>query len=158
MNGDRTIKGTQNDAVSGKLDQLRIEFVIETDGRGFFEITSRVLQWLNDIGAKEGLLTVFVRHTSASLTIQENADPDVRADLMATLERLAPEEAGYRHTIEGPDDMPAHIKSMLRSVSLSIPVVAGRSALGMWQGIYLVEHRTAPHQRDVILHFVGTTD
>ncbi len=138
------------------LSQLRTTLVVDTDGRGFVDITSRVLAWLDEIGAGEGLLTVFVRHTSASLTIQENADPDVRSDLLDMLERLAPENAGYRHTIEGPDDMPAHIKSMLTSVSLSIPVVAGRSALGTWQGIYLVEHRQKPHRRTVILHFVGT--
>ena len=128
---------------------------VRTSGQGFTEITRAVRDWLGEIGAEDGLLTVFIAHTSASLTIQENADPDVRLDLETVLARLAPEGASYRHQSEGPDDMPAHVKSMLTSVSLSIPVIEGRTALGTWQGIYVIEHRARPHQRKVELHFIG---
>jgi len=130
--------------------------VIRTKGPGFTEITLDIRNWLKDIGAFEGLLTVFIAHTSASLTIQENADPDVRKDLQDALGRLAPESQPYRHSAEGPDDMPAHIKALLTSVSLSIPVVDGRTALGTWQGVYVIEHRTRDHERRVELHFIGT--
>jgi secondary thiamine-phosphate synthase enzyme len=106
-------------------------------------------------GVLNGLLTVFCRHTSASLLIQENADPDVRRDLLTALDRLAPREAGYVHSTEGPDDMPAHIRTMLSGVSLSIPVVDGQMVLGTWQGVYLAEHRDRPHARDLILHLIG---
>ncbi len=112
--------------------------------------------WLDRIGAADGLLTLFIRHTSASLLIQENADPDVHTDLIAALERLAPRDRGYVHDVEGPDDMPAHIKSALTATSLSIPVRAGRMLLGTWQGIYVVEHRDRPHRREVVLHYLGT--
>ena len=112
-------------------------------------------RWLGDIGAGEGLLTLFIRHTSASLTIQENADPDVLRDLLDALERLAPRAAGYRHASEGPDDMPGHIASMLTATSLSVPVAAGRMLLGTWQALYLIEHRDAPHRREVVLHYIG---
>ena len=123
---------------------------------GFSDITREVSAWLASVGAADGLLTLFVRHTSASLTIQENADPDVLRDLADALDRLAPRAARYRHTVEGPDDMPAHIRAMLTATSLGVPVVAGRTALGTWQAIYLVEHRDAPHRREIALHFVGT--
>lgn len=106
-------------------------------------------------GPAPGLLTLFVRHTSASLTIQENADPSVRPDLLDALDRLAPRSHAYRHAQEGPDDMPAHIRSMLTDVSLQVPVSEGRMALGTWQGIYLLEHRDAPHRRQVVLHYLG---
>lgn len=129
---------------------------LTTDGKGLVEMTTPVAAWLDDIGAVEGLLTVFIRHTSASLTIQENADPDVLADLVDALERLAPEHGRYRHGIEGPDDMPAHIKASLTSTSLAIPVVDGAMVLGTWQGIYVWEHRTRRHERSVALHFMGT--
>ena len=112
--------------------------------------------WLASIAAKDGLLTLFVRHTSASLTIQENADPDVLRDLAETLEKLAPRGARYHHSLEGADDMPAHIKSMLTATSLGVPVAAGKAVLGTWQAIYLVEHRDRPHTREIVLHFVGT--
>ena len=102
-----------------------------------------------------GLLTLFVSHTSASLTIQENADPNVRHDLITALEAFAPEDANYTHAEEGPDDMPSHIKSMLTEVSLSIPVMDGRMTLGTWQGVYLIEHRAAPHERKIALSFIG---
>jgi secondary thiamine-phosphate synthase enzyme len=115
-----------------------------------------VTAWLTAIGAQDGLLTLFVRHTSASLTIQENADPDVLRDLTDALDRLAPRHARYRHSIEGPDDMPAHIRSMLTAVSLGVPLVGGQAVLGTWQAIYLIEHRDQPHEREIALHFMGT--
>lgn len=128
---------------------------VETRGQGFIEITGEVARWVAATGIREGLLTVFCRHTSASLTIQENADPDVRADLMRALDRLAPREAGYIHTLEGPDDMPGHIRALLTDVSIPIPVTQGRLALGTWQGLYLIEHRDGPHSREVIAQIVG---
>ncbi|MEM7191517.1 MAG: secondary thiamine-phosphate synthase enzyme YjbQ [Pseudomonadota bacterium] len=130
---------------------------VPTRGKGFVDFTRAVAAWLETIGGDGGLLTVFVTHTSASLTIQENADPNVRVDLMEALERLAPEDHPYVHHEEGPDDMPSHIKSMLTSVSLSIPVRDGAMALGTWQGLYLIEHRAMPHQRRVVLSFIGRT-
>ncbi len=129
---------------------------VQTPGPGFTDLTSELSRWLAAIGAEDGLLTVFVAHTSASLTIQENADPDVLRDLTDALQRMAPFDHPYRHDMEGPDDMPAHIKSMLTSTSLSIPVEQGRAALGTWQGVYLIEHRTRPHRRRVALHFLGS--
>ncbi len=129
--------------------------VIETDGPGFTDISRRVAQWLTEVGASDGLLTVFIRHTSASLVIQENADPDVQHDLMRRLNVLAPEDAGYAHCNEGLDDMPAHIKAMLTSTSLAIPVQGGRMVLGTWQGLYVIEHRARPHRRELALHFMG---
>ncbi len=128
---------------------------VETEGQGFTEITEAVSRWVFGTGVLNGLLTIFCRHTSASLLIQENADPDVRRDLLTALDRLAPRGAAYVHAIEGPDDMPAHIRTMLSGVSLSIPVVDGQMVLGTWQGIYLVEHRDRPHTRDVIFHLIG---
>ena len=127
-----------------------------TRGPDLTDITEAVRDWLADVAAADGLLTLFIRHTSASLLIQENADPDVRSDLVAALDRLAPREAPYVHDIEGPDDMPAHIKSALTQTSLSIPVRAGAMVLGTWQGIYVVEHRDRPHRREVVLHYLGT--
>jgi secondary thiamine-phosphate synthase enzyme len=129
---------------------------IHTDGPGFTDITRAVADWLSEVGAEEGLLTVFIAHTSASLTIQENVDPDVLRDLTDALERSAPYDHPYRHGIEGPDDMPAHIKAMLTSTSLSIPVATGRPVLGTWQGIYLIEHRAQAHRRRVAIHFIGS--
>jgi secondary thiamine-phosphate synthase enzyme len=131
---------------------------VRTSGPGLTEITEEIRGWLRGIGATEGLLTVFIAHTSASLTIQENADPDVCRDLVDALARLAPESSTYRHSAEGPDDMPAHIKALLTSVSLSIPVVDGRTALGTWQGVYVIEHRARRHDRRVELHFIGVCD
>jgi secondary thiamine-phosphate synthase enzyme len=130
---------------------------VATKGKGFTEITGALASWLSGIGAADGLLTVFVRHTSASLTIQENADPNVRRDLLDALEGFAPEDANYAHQEEGPDDMPSHIKAMLTSVSLGIPVIGGTMALGTWQGVYLIEHRAHPHRRTVVLSFIGET-
>ena len=129
---------------------------IATRGTGFYPIGSELQRFLKYNGAGSGLLSVFCTHTSASLTVQENADPDVLADLAAALQRLAPEGAPYRHRSEGPDDMPAHIKTMLTAVQLSLPVRGGRLALGTWQEVYLIEHRAAPHQRRLELDFAGT--
>lgn len=129
---------------------------VDTHGTGFTEITMAARDFVSQAGAVEGVFLAFLRHTSASLTIQENADPDVQTDLTAALERLAPEAAPWIHDAEGPDDMPAHVKAMLNGVSLHVPVKDGRLALGTWQGIYLVEHRHAPHARDVIFQFVGS--
>jgi secondary thiamine-phosphate synthase enzyme len=128
---------------------------IATRGKGFIELTDSLGRWLSGISAADGLLTIFICHTSASLTIQENADPNVRRDLMAALESLAPQGGNYTHAEEGPDDMPSHIKSMLTGVSLSIPVSGGRPVLGTWQGVYLIEHRAAPHERTIALNFLG---
>lgn len=137
--------------------QASHELTVATGGKGFTEITGELARWLSTIAAEDGLLTVFVRHTSASLTIQENADPNVRVDLLDALEALAPEHKTYAHQEEGPDDMPSHIKSMLTSVSLGIPVKDGRMTLGTWQDVYVIEHRTSPHRRTVVLNFIGHT-
>ena len=128
---------------------------VATPGKGFTEITSELADWLESIAGENGLLTVFVCHTSASLTIQENADPNVRRDLADALEALAPEHRNYAHQEEGPDDMPSHIKAMLTSPSLGIPVKDGRMTLGTWQGVYLIEHRSSPHRRSIALSFIG---
>jgi secondary thiamine-phosphate synthase enzyme len=129
---------------------------VETSGEGFFEITADVARFLKEIGARDGAVLVYLHHTSASLAIQENADPDVRTDLVTALRRLAPADAGWVHEVEGPDDMPAHVKSMLNGVSVQVPVSDGELALGTWQGIYLAEHRAAPHRREVVLQFSGS--
>ena len=129
---------------------------VQTSGRGFVDVTSEVAKFVNDAGAREGALTLFIRHTSASLTIQENADPSVLVDLATALSRLAPENVPWTHDTEGPDDMPAHIKAMLTGVSLSVPVAGGRMMQGTWQGLYLIEHRRSPHAREIVLQFVGT--
>ena len=138
-----------------EMVQASHELTVATGGKGFTEITGELARWLSTIAAEDGLLTAFMRHTSASLTIQENADPNVRVDLLDALEALAPEHKTYAHQEEGPDDMPSHIKSMLTEVSLSIPVAGGRMALGTWQGVYLIEHRDAPHERTIALNFLG---
>ncbi len=128
----------------------------ETSGEGFFEITREASRFLEEVHACDGALLLFLRHTSASLVIEENADPDVRTDLVTALKRIAPAKAGWVHEVEGPDDMPAHIKSMLNGVCLHVPVSRGRLDLGTWQGIYVAEHRSAAHRRQVVLQFVGT--
>jgi len=128
---------------------------VQTRGKGFVDLTSEVENFVRESNAKEGAVTLFVRHTSASLTIQENADPSVLADLQTALSRLAPENAGWTHDAEGPDDMPGHVKAMLTATSLHIPVVNGEMALGTWQAIYLIEHRARAHRREVVLQFAG---
>jgi secondary thiamine-phosphate synthase enzyme len=138
------------------MRQWMHEFVVGTRGRGFYELTREVAEWVRQIGVRDGLLTLHIQHTSASLLIQENADPEVRRDLERFFARLVPDgDALFRHTMEGPDDMPAHVRSALTAVYLSIPVRAGRLALGTWQGIYLWEHRLQPHRRTVLAHCVG---
>ncbi|MHC2337926.1 secondary thiamine-phosphate synthase enzyme YjbQ [Bradyrhizobium sp. USDA 4454] len=130
---------------------------VETPGTGFIDITREVAQFLREARAGEGMVTLFIRHTSASLTIQEKADPTVLVDLMTALDRAAPANGGWRHDTEGPDDMPAHIKTMLTATSLQVPVLDGDVALGTWQGIYLIEHRARPHRREIVLQFIGAT-
>jgi secondary thiamine-phosphate synthase enzyme len=129
---------------------------IETPGEGFTDITRDVTRFVEQCDGRDGVLFAYLRHTSASLTIQENADPDVRTDLVTALRTLAPQDAPWVHDTEGPDDMPAHVKAMLTGISLHIPVLGGALGLGTWQGLYLVEHRTMPHRREVILQFVGS--
>ena len=129
---------------------------VDTPGAGFIEITGQAANFVAQCGAGEGVLLIYLRHTSASLTIQENADPDVQADLLAALDRLAPEDAPWIHDVEGPDDMPAHVKTLLSGVSLSVPVTGGKLALGTWQGIYIIEHRRRPHAREAVLQFIGS--
>lgn len=136
---------------------MQHEFTIPTRGQGLYEFTRAVQRWVADSGLQDGLLTLLVRHTSCSLLIQENADPEVQTDLRAFFARLVPPSSDpsmnyLRHTYEGPDDMPAHIKAAMMPVSLSIPVSRGAPLLGTWQGIYLFEHRDAPHQRRVAAH------
>jgi secondary thiamine-phosphate synthase enzyme len=133
------------------------QLAVQTRGKGFVDLTSEVGKFVHEANAKEGAVMLFIRHTSASLTIQENADPSVLVDFGTALSRLAPENAGWTHDTEGPDDMPAHVKTMLTSVSLQIPVVGGELVLGTWQAIYLIEHRSRPHRREVVVQFVGST-
>ena len=137
------------------MRQFTSSLRIPTRGRGLYEVTREVVGWVDAQRLDAGLLTLFCRHTSASLVIQENAAPDVRDDLEAFFERLAPEDGRYRHEDEGPDDMPAHLRAALTNVSLSIPLVGGALALGTWQGVYLFEHRRAPHLREIALHLFG---
>lgn len=137
------------------MKQAANKMELATRGQGLYEITSQVEQWVRQQDMQMGLLTVFCRHTSASLLIQENADPTVRVDLKNYFARIAPENGPYQHNDEGPDDMPAHLKTALTTVQLSIPLVGGRLVLGTWQGIYLFEHRDRPHRRDVVLHLIG---
>ncbi len=138
------------------MKQAHHRLSLPARGPGLHEVTREVTAWLAEQRVRDGLLTLFVRHTSASLIIQENADPDVQRDIESFFRRLVPEDNKlYRHTAEGPDDMPAHIKGALTQTQLSIPVSDGRLALGTWQGIYLFEHRHAPHRRELALHLIG---
>jgi secondary thiamine-phosphate synthase enzyme len=130
---------------------------VATTGERFFEITGEVMGFLEQIKARDGVVMLFLRHTSASLVIQENADPDVQTDLVTALKRMAPEDADWVHEVEGPDDMPAHVKAMLNGVSLHVPVAAGKMSLGIWQGIYVAEHRARAHKREVVLQFLGSS-
>lgn len=161
---ERIAEGEVTRQVTGRL-------TVATQGQGFTEITADIAGFVRESGLTQALLTVFCRHTSASLTIQENADPDVRTDLLTALDRLAPRQGAYLHDTElpdrlqgrmfylhrdeGPDDMPGHIRTMLTDSGLAIPVIESRLALGTWQGIYLIEHRDQPHRREVILHLAG---
>lgn len=130
-------------------------FSISTNGKALYEFTHEVEQWLASSGIETGLVTLFCRHTSASLLINENAAPAVQRDILRWLEKIAPEHDGYEHDSEGPDDMPAHLRSALTGASLQIPVVDGRMVLGTWQGIYLAEHRSHPHRRNIVAHVMG---
>jgi secondary thiamine-phosphate synthase enzyme len=141
---------------SGRIERHASgRLTIATAGQGFTDFSDAVAEFVRGSGIRDGLVTVFCRHTSASLTIQENADPDVQTDLMTALDGFAPRNAGYVHGAEGPDDMPAHIRTMVTDSALSIPLVEGRLALGTWQGIYLIEHRDRPHRREIVLSAVG---
>ena len=155
MTSPRSISRTPPSSVAANTVVSSL-LTVQTSGTGFTDLTGEVAKFLRDAAAREGAVTLFIRHTSASLTIQENADPTVLVDLATALNRLAPENAGWRHDTEGPDDMPAHIKTMLTSTSLQVPVLQGALALGTWQAIYLVEHRVRPHRREIVLQFVGT--
>lgn len=137
------------------MRQALHHLAVETHRRGFTDVTGRLSEWVTAQGVGTGLLTVWCRHTSASLLVQENADPDVRADLEAFFRRLVPEGGHYRHHDEGPDDMPAHIRAALTLTQVSVPIEHGRLALGTWQAVYLVEHRAVPHSRELLLHLIG---
>jgi secondary thiamine-phosphate synthase enzyme len=147
---------TRSASSSVRIDSVVSSLLtVQTTGIGFVDLSHDVAKFLTEIDAREGALTLFIRHTSASLTIQENADPSVLVDLMTTLDRFAPQALNWTHDTEGPDDMPAHVRTMLTATSLHVPVLSGKLALGTWQGIYLIEHRTRPHSREVVLQFVG---
>jgi secondary thiamine-phosphate synthase enzyme len=152
----KTISRSSPSAVSATAIVSSL-LTVQTRGAGFTDLTSDVAKFLREARAQEGAVTVFIRHTSASLTIQENADPSVLKDLTTVLNRLAPENAGWVHDTEGPDDMPAHVKTMLTATSLQIPVLGGELALGTWQAVYLIEHRARPHRREIVLQFIGAT-
>jgi secondary thiamine-phosphate synthase enzyme len=156
---------TGSDGAASHLSSVRMAhaetiasavLTVQTTSEGFFDITRETARFLEGVKAADGILFLFLRHTSASLVIQENADPDVQTDLVTALRRMAPENAGWVHDTEGPDDMPAHIKAMLNGVCLHVPVSGGRLGLGTWQGIYVAEHRRAPHRREVVLQFLGS--
>jgi secondary thiamine-phosphate synthase enzyme len=149
----RTEHGPASVVPAGHLATAMLR--VGTTGQGFIDLTNDVRAFLREVGAQQGLATLFIRHTSASLTIQENADPSVLDDLLTALSRLAPQDGGWTHNDEGPDDMPGHIRTMLTSTSLQIPVLDGALALGTWQAIYLIEHRARPHRRDVVMQFLG---
>jgi len=145
----------RSDDAKDKMRQHSGIITIETRRQGLVEITGQVAIWADRHEMDSGLLTIFCRHTSASLLIQENAAPEVRTDLEDFFTRIAPEDASYAHDDEGPDDMPAHLRTALTQVQLSIPLIGGRLALGTWQGIYLFEHRRRPHRREIALHLIG---
>ena len=154
MTSSKSISRSVLSAVSANT-MISSLLTVQTSGRGFVDLTAEVAKFVGDARAKEGAVTLFIRHTSASLSIQENADPTVLDDLATALARLAPENAGWSHDTEGPDDMPAHVKTLLTATSLQIPVLSGELALGTWQAIYLIEHRRRPHRREVVLQFAG---
>jgi secondary thiamine-phosphate synthase enzyme len=151
----KTISRSSPSAVSATAIVSSL-LTVQTRGAGFTDLTSDVAKFLREARAQEGAVTVFIRHTSASLTIQENADPSVLKDLTTVLNRLAPENGGWIHDTEGPDDMPAHVKTMLTATSLQIPVLGGELTLGTWQAVYLIEHRARPHRREIVLQFIGS--
>jgi len=159
------MNGTAGELMRGSLSPINhvapemivtATLVVDSNGGSFTEITGEAMRFVSESRAKDGALFLFIRHTSASLVVQENADPDVRRDLVSALDRLAPADAPWVHAVEGPDDMPAHVKTMLTGVSLHIPVVGGALALGTWQGIFIAEHRARPHRREIVLQFIGS--
>jgi secondary thiamine-phosphate synthase enzyme len=154
-----TIASRRRSAVTRTAPDLiaTATLVVETSGPGFTDITGDAAGFLTDAGGRNGTLLLFLRHTSASLVIQENADPDVQTDLVTALAKLAPAEAAWVHDVEGADDMPAHVKTMLTGVSLHVPVIEGALALGAWQGLYVAEHRARPHRREIVLQFIGSS-
>ena len=156
MTSPRSLSRTPPSTVSATTIVSSL-LTVHTPGAGFINLTAEVAKFVGDAAGREGAVTLFVRHTSASLTIQENADPSVLDDLMTALDRAAPENAGWTHDTEGPDDMPGHIKTMLTATSLQVPVLNGELALGTWQAIYLIEHRARPHRREIVLQFIGAT-
>lgn len=137
------------------MRQAQHRFTQTTRRKGLYDVTAPIARWLAGQGVTAGLLTVFCRHTSASLVIQENADPSVRSDMERFFEEIAPEASGYEHDDEGLDDMPAHLRTALTQTSIGVPVSAGAMMLGTWQAIYLFEHRSRPHRREIVLHLVG---
>jgi secondary thiamine-phosphate synthase enzyme len=155
MTSAKTISRTASSMVSA-CTVSSSTLTVQTSGTGFVDLTAEVEKFVAEASALEGVATLFIRHTSASLTIQENADPSVLADLMTTLDRLAPQDANWTHNTEGPDDMPAHVKTLLTATSLQVPVLKGKLTLGTWQAIYLIEHRRRPHRREVVLQFIGS--
>jgi secondary thiamine-phosphate synthase enzyme len=154
MTSPKSLSRSPPSAVSANT-VVSSQLTVQTPGAGFTDLTAEVAKFVREAGAREGAVTLFIRHTSASLTIQENADPTVLDDLKTALGRLAPENAGWTHDTEGADDMPAHIKAMLTASSLHIPVLDGELSLGTWQAIYLIEHRRRPHRREIVLQFAG---
>jgi secondary thiamine-phosphate synthase enzyme len=154
MTSSRSLSRSPSSTVSANTIVSSL-LTIQTPGRGFVDLTTEVANFVKEARAREGAVALFIRHTSASLTIQENADPSVLNDLITALGRLAPENGGWTHDAEGPDDMPAHIKTMLTASSLQIPVLNGELALGTWQAIYLIEHRSRPYRREIVLQFIG---
>jgi secondary thiamine-phosphate synthase enzyme len=147
---------TRSALVATRIDTaVSSTLTVETSGESFVDVSNEVRRFTAESGIVAGTVTLFVRHTSASLTIQENADPDVLKDLLTALHRLAPRDGGWIHDAEGPDDMPAHIRTMLTATSLQVPVIGGSLALGTWQGIYLIEHRARPHRREVVMQAIG---
>jgi secondary thiamine-phosphate synthase enzyme len=157
MTSSQSISHTAPSAVSNSVIVSSL-FTVQTSGRGFIDLTAEIAKFVKEARAIEGQVTLFIRHTSASLTIQENADPSVLRDLTTALDRLAPENAGWSHDTEGADDMPAHVKTMLTATSLQVPVVQSKLMLGTWQAIYLIEHRRRAHAREVVVQFAGATD
>jgi secondary thiamine-phosphate synthase enzyme len=155
VTSDRSLSRTPPSVVNADRVVTSV-LTVQTRGAGFVDLTREVAKFIDDASAREGAATLFIRHTSASLTIQENADGSVLDDLKTALDRLAPQNAGWSHDTEGPDDMPAHIRTMLTATSLHVPVLNGKLALGTWQAIYLIEHRARPHRREVVLQFAGS--
>ena len=157
MTSSQSISRTVSSTVSA-CSMISALLTVQTSGRGFVDLTSEIANFVKEARAVEGQVTLFIRHTSASLAIQENADPSVLEDLTTALDHLAPEDFGWTHDTEGPDDMPAHVKTMLTATSLQIPVMKAKLMLGTWQAIYLVEHRSRPHRREIVVQFVGATE